>query len=252
MASTYTCWDIINMVGDAVSVGNETAKAPMACNMALGYIWQAFPWRQSLGELPPFYLVPHQQYYGPPAVSVPSDFLGLQRAYHVVRSTSGDPLVRELTCVSDIITDENDEYPKVIGYEGSRRAFKISPKPMSSMGAPWHMIEGEYKRNLTLSVISDDSTTNKVTANNMHDVRLPFDDIYVAVMIEALKWAFWVISSDRRAGGVQMQSGRASQYGQYAAMNLALQGMIDSESRELGPAVAGPKTSLYQSYVAGW
>ena len=253
MAITYTFFDVVGIVGDAVGTAAEAYKGAPACNLAVNKIWTAFPWRQSLGELPPFYLIPGEQYYGAPTVSVPTDFLGLQRAYHVIRQATGDtPTVRELRCISDIMTTDEADYPKVIGYEGSTRSFKIGPKPLANFAAPWHLIEGEYKKVPTLYRKSTGAVVNKVTATYLDDIYLPFDDLYVYVMIEAVKWGYWVLNSDPRAGGVQVQNGAESYFGQFGVMMAAVKQMAENEGIELGMAQAGPSTSFYEPYMAGW
>mgnify|MGYP000691657627 CR=1 FL=1 len=251
---TYTFWDVVGYVGDAVGTAAEAAKAPIACNMALNHIWGEFPWRQSLAELPPFYLVPGEQVYGPPAVSVPADFLGLERAYHIVRQPNGAAtLAKELKCISDIVTTDLPDWPRYIGYEGSTRSFKVGPRPLSNIGAPWHLITGKYKKVPTLIKVSDGTTVNKITANNLHDLYLPFDDLYINVMAEAVKWAFWVLNSDtQRAGGKQMQNGAVSKWGQFAVMDSAIADMAAKEATAIGPPVGGPTEALYSPWIAGW
>lgn len=254
MAITYTFFDIVGMVGDAVGTAAEAYKAPMACNLAVNHIWTAFPWRQSLGELPPFYIVPGEQTYGPPAVSVPADFLGLERAFHEIRTSSGGvPIVRDLRYIRDIATTDQQDYPKVIGYEGSTRSFKISPRPLTSFGAPWHLIGGKYKKVLTLTRKSNGATVSKVTGEYLDDIYLPFDDLYVHVMAEGVKWAYWVLNSDQRAGGVQVQNGVTSYYGQFGVFHAAIAKMALDEGIALGQPQAGPSASFYEPYMVwGW
>src|SRR4051812_26392482 len=81
MPNTLTVADGINMVALKYPRLQTDGFAARIADEVISFIWNRYPWRVSLAELPPFYLVREIADYGPPTYAVPSDFKGLHEAW---------------------------------------------------------------------------------------------------------------------------------------------------------------------------
>ena len=77
MARTFRYSDILSIVSKQFPRIVEDQYASICSNMATNLIWYAYDWRESLLTLPPFWLIPGEQDYKPPATVIPADFGGL-------------------------------------------------------------------------------------------------------------------------------------------------------------------------------
>lgn len=256
MPSTYRFQEALNGALDVVPKGIGTGRESLACNMALNAIWMAFDWRQSLGELPPFYLIPNVQDYGAPWVSVPADFAGLRRAYHwVLNGDASRPT--EMSCVNDQAAAAPGVaaswgQKEFISYYEPTRKFRILPVPSGNMGAPYHIIDGTYKRVPRVQLAGDSTYVTKITAANIANAVVPFDDAYIHVMVEAMKWALMVLSNNPGAGPTQIQGTSKSHGGQRAVMDAAIMDMARKERMNLGEKQTFPQRALQSRGYSSW
>ncbi len=232
MAKTYTYLDAWNLARKQVSSSTEADHAAAVCNLATNEIWNSWDWREALDDLPPFYLVPSEQDYGAPAVVIPADFMGLREAFIV--STNSEPAYRqELEVIKDLRAISARQRPHAIGYEPSKNVFRLFPRVPDSFVAPTYMVDGIYKKRPT-----------KITAANIQATTLPFDDVFLSVMLDSLKWAAMRIGGDQRAGEVQIrQNGQRVYTGQYGIMKERIEEMAQTEAVDLGNPVIAPKES---------
>jgi hypothetical protein len=226
MARTYYYSDVINLVAPNVQRSGENSVASHICNVVTNEIWTKFDWRESLENLPPFYLVPGEQDYGAPAAAVPSDYLGLRRVFYTNLNNS-PVFFFPLTVMRDLDTTELQGIPHSITYLRESRAFRVFPRTPDNFGAPWHMITGTYKKR-----------PQKITASNFTATLLPFDDIYLDVWVQGLKWGFWNLSGDERGPG------------QYRIFQAAIDEMASSEGLELADPSLSPREPLVPWYGA--
>ena len=234
MAKTYTYNDAWNVARKQVPSSTEADHAATICNLATNEVWGSFDWRESLRELPPFYLIPSEQDYGAPSVTIPSDFMGLREAF-VVCTNSEPPQRTELTVVKDLRAESGHQYPHAIGYESSKNVFRLFPRVPDSFAPPNYMVDGIYKKRPT-----------KITTDTLY-ATLPFDDIYFSVMIDAIKWAGMRIAGDPRAGELQVrQNGQRVYTGQYAIMKERIEEMALTEAVDLGNPVIAPREAYPQ------
>lgn len=249
MAGSFTFQELVIAASDVSTRALENSLAPVACNMALNEVWRRHDWRESLADFPPFYLVPLVQDYGPPVSGVPTDFLGLRRAYYINLSAGNEvPYTKELTCPGDLPASADPQEPESLCYYESTRKFRVHPLVPPSYGSPYHLIEGKYKKKPAITIKSDATVTlTKITAQYLNDALIPFNDLYLTMWIEAVKWALMDLAGNPKAGGVQLQNGVEAYYGQYATMMAAIGQMADTEAGEIGPAPAHPQRSLIRS-----
>lgn len=227
MGQTYYYSDVVNMISPNISRNVEASTAAHVCNIVTNEIWKRFDWRESLATLPPFYLVPREQDYGAPAVSVPTDFMGLRQAFYT-NLNSSPVYYFPLTYARDLGTTSVEGFPTSISYQRDKAAFRVFPLVPANFGAPYYMITGTYKKEPT-----------KVTAANYTNTYLPFEDIYLEVWLEGLKWAFWNLQGDQRA------------MDQYGLFRIAIEQMASNEGLELADPILAPREGLV-GYTSGY
>lgn len=247
MASTYVYQDLLHLASRTIPRGIEDDAAAALLNLTLNEIWNRWDWREAITELPPFFLVPDTQDYGPPTAAVPSDFAGLRQAWLV--QTNAAPAYRTpLRINANLDATHVRNLPHALSYEPSVSSFRVFPRTPNNIGAPNYMIDGKYKRNPT-----------KVTATTISSTTVPFDDKYLNVWLEGLKWAAWNTVGDPKAGEIQlMPGGQWVATGQYAKFLGRVDEMAAREGIELGPTPLAPgeplvnPSGLYRSGIMGW
>jgi hypothetical protein len=223
MASTYTWQDAISFVSQQKQRTYVDSAVGFAVNMTQNALWEAFDWRETLGDLPPFWLNPKFQDYGSPVVEIPDDFLGLRQAWLI--DVDGR-LRRELTVKGKINQTTNWNIPSDIGYVPEKQAFRVWPKPPDGVGWTRWLIEGIYKKlpvKLTLATLN---------------TPIPWDDRYFTTVTAGLEWALTPTS--------QVQE-RMQNFSVFRAM---VQDMAKKEGFELGaPQGIAPQNPLVRWYV---
>ncbi len=229
---THTYSDALSVVQRYVNSNVMDNHAAMICNIATNKIWHQYDWRESLAQFPPFYLIPMEQDFGAPTAAVPPDFIGLREVFLVRRSVQ--PPYREPIQVKNTIELTHIRgLPSHISYEASLNKFRLFPRVPDSCGATDYQIDGTYKKRPT-----------KITNDIIPSTLLPFDDIYINTMVQALKWAALDLAGDPRAGTVQMQAGNAVHTGQLALFLDSLDQMAIHEGLNLGDTYRFPSEAL--------
>lgn len=223
MARTYTYNDALTAVGYAIRREHEDALAAYACNMALNLLWNYTDWRETLAELPPFWLVPSTQDYGKPVYAVPSDFLGLREAYSVnLQGNYNDRYA--MTVQKNLEQTQIRDIPTLICYREAIAGFRVWPRVPESITCPNWYVTGTYKKRPV-----------KVSVDSFNTL-LPWDDQYFQVFVEVLKWAFMIATRD---GGAPTQ------------FSVAL-GMMDTmasqEGLNLGDGAVAPREGLINPF----
>jgi hypothetical protein len=251
MPGTFTFNEVVIAASDCVQTGITEARNSMACNMALYKIWEAFDWRDTLADFPPFYLIGLVQDYGAPQVAVPSDFLGLRRAYFVNLSAQGDvPFVKPITCPGDLELTDITGTPESICWRPAAQKFRVHPLPPASYKSPWYIIEGQYKRKpYVVTAAAPTTPIFKMTAQSLESALIPFSDAYLTMWVEAVKWALMTIADDPKAGQAQTQNGVTGYSGQLGKMMAEMQLMADREAGELAAPPSHPRDVLMEQ---GW
>jgi hypothetical protein len=172
MATTFTWQDVYNRVAGDGFRAREDAQLVFAVNDAQYLIWDLYDWRETLEELPPFWLVANCQEYG----EVPGDFQALRKAYLVnVDSNYGRDDIR---IKKDLSLTNIRDLPKLIGYAPETHKFRVWPRPNEGLNPTQFLIDGQYKKKPT-----------KVTHANVGSSLIPWDDRHFRVCCTALQWA---------------------------------------------------------------
>lgn len=232
---TYTFWDAAHAAEALIAKTVEMDHQAIAANMALGLYWPMFSWRESIADLQPFWVSPGKQDYGPPQVVVPTDFWQLKKAYwkDLMSGINGVPWRYELNVLGDL-SDYMDTGPvESICYLPSRRCFRVVPRVPLNFGPPRYLIDGQYKRRAQTYLSDGTTVITKVMAGNIQDALLPSDDMYVAVWIKLMQWAFLELSGSKEAMNMRLQA------------VAAVQDMADRESVALKAAPIAPGEPIW-------
>jgi hypothetical protein len=184
-------------------------------------MWQAYDWRGTVVQLPPFYLVPGVQDYGAPLYSVPDDFYGIREAYLVRLAGSTWPVRTKLDVVENLERTHLQNDPQSICYRPSIAGFRIHPSPTLSMAAPVFMIDGTYKKR-----------PPKWTTTS-YGAPLLWDDIYFNAFVSACVWAAMKLTGNRQGSMEQL-----------AIFSQDLLEATQDENLELGERVIHPTEAL--------
>lgn len=184
MPGTYTWGDVMAHVGQFANRNFETGFAAMVADRAQSTLWNAADWKETIADLPPFFLVPQEQDYGPPVALIPADFKGFRQAYMVV--TINNPPVRfPLTIDRFLQLTEINGQINAISYERSLRKFRVFPRPSANLCSPWYVVDGNYKQKPT-----------KLTPANYANTPLPWDDQYFDTVVAVAQLKFYDLTKD--------------------------------------------------------
>lgn len=230
---TYSWNDVLSYIGRKIPRSVQDDAGVFVANMALNWVWDKYDWRESLGKLPSFYLVPDEQDYGVPTVAIPSDFYGLRWA-NLVRTDNTPPYRQPLTIIKDLQPTHIRYLPHAIGFVSDIQAFRLFPRIPDNIGSPTYLVEGSYKKRPI-----------KITASNLTNTLLPFDDIYLEMWIEVAKWVAFKMDNDPRAGMVEYSNGQVvSANGQAATAMEMVDWAASREGLELGDPTISPAEPL--------
>lgn len=171
MASTCTLGDAVNLLGQRYPKLLLDGNAARLCDEVLSFMWNRYPWRESLGQLYPFFLAKEECDYTKPFIVFPSDFYGLREAW--IREYTGYRFDPPLVVKPDLIVSGSTGRPEAISYQPEIGGFRIFPRSDTSSPDIW--VEGIYKKRLT-----------KVTNATVQSYVYPWDDIYFKVFRKGL------------------------------------------------------------------
>ena len=176
MAKTQTYGDIITTISRKISRVTEEDFAALMLNLAIAEIWKRYDWRESLVELPGFWLSPKTQDYGSPLGAVPVDFEGLRTA-QILQFTSAPARIIPIDVTKFLDKTNIEGCPSSISYNADTSSFRLWPNVPGSWGVPEYMVTGTYKK-----------LPPRVLSSTYQGTTLPFDDKYYYVIVETALW----------------------------------------------------------------
>lgn len=217
---------------------DDGSFAVFAVNEAVNQMWLAYPWPQSLDELVPFYMTPNESDIVYPLGAVPSDFLALWEVeiQSTTRGASPLPLeIRRSLGVSAFTGQPTTiAYMEEIGPGDQQKGFRVHPTPSEGWGPPHYHVIGIYKK-----------TPTAFTGDTVATTVLPFDDLFFTVYLEALRYQYYNLLGDPRAGRAQWQNGSIAYDGQLAKFQAALREATQQFSQLEGEVRYAPESTLY-------
>lgn len=224
MASTYTYAQILDLVGQGNPRLQQNSAAAMVLDQVSSWVWNYQDWRVSLVKMDPFYLVPGQQDYGPPNAPIPTDFLGLRKAEIVYTLTQPPFHFPPLNIDRVLYATAWQGRPDAFAYEPSIQKWRTYPRVPLGIGATDWQIEAVYKKLPT-----------KVTAANMAQLTLPWDDIYMSVFDAGLRWKLYANSPGASPDEIQKR---------YMLFKIEMDRMAANEAVNLGDESIHPSEPM--------
>lgn len=232
--STYTWGDAISLVGQFHNRNFEASFAAMVADQAQSAIWHSADWTVTIGELPPFWLVPLEQDYGAPVATIPADFAGLRQGY-LVNTLQNPPRSAPLGVNRFLQQTELLGAPANLSYEHSNKKFRVFPRPSGNFGCPNFLITGTYKKLPT-----------KLTPTTYLSALVPWDDEDFNTVVSVTRLTFYNLLRDQSPD-------YARRYMEmYPVAEALLQKMMADEGLNTGDQLISPSGVLplgwYGSY----
>ena len=231
MMRTKTWQDLLRSIENVIPRSVFEQLAFDILNASVGRLWDAFPWRQSIGVIPPFYLLPETAEYPDVLSDMPSDMSSVISAYVVDVSNPSSPIRYPLQPVREVERARIYGMPQFIARREFWRplldyplaSYVLFPIPSSGMGAPNHLVTGTYKR---CSPVVGPATISSL---------LPFSDSYFADLVSIARYTAWEFAGDPRARDKEVLSALSAIYSSVAAR----------EGFQVGPQTITPAESLF-------
>ena len=224
MASTLRYTDVVNMLQRQIPRIVEDINAERIINSGFNMIWLAYDWRESLAEFTPFYLIPGRQDYPSDLITIPSDMHGLRQAFFVSLNGSNTFVKQPMKVIRQIAKTGLQQPPGSITYmttlADNKSGYRVHPRPPTSYGAPYYMIEGTYKKRFM-----------PITATQLTET-VPFDDMYQNVFFDACLY-----QAKRFAGAPDTNT-------YYTNAVISIQNMANAEGLEDGDATFAPSDPI--------
>lgn len=229
MAATYLWSDALTYVKPFVKNIPTALLDVIALDTLHSMIWRYWFWKWAMGSLTPIVAVDGTQDYS----IANADFYRLYRAR--LTQTSVTPnVVREKDVISFLSPNKEQQGGidaiQAVSYIDAISKLRLDRAASVPTGVTWQ-IDGDYQKNPT-----------KITATSS---TIPFDDMYFDVALEALKWKYYQLADDPRAGTqVINRVGNVTYSGQLGVFMGLLDGMARAEGKGYGDSQRFPSEPL--------
>jgi len=231
--SSYTYAEAFTMSDIGQSKSIQESKICHIINLAQNVIWKKFDWIWTIDTLNPFWLIPLQQDYGSPMLSVPEDFERLHKAEIVMLYQGPQPRIDPMEIKKELNLTDRTSVPKQISYVPQTNVLRVSPCPSQSMACPDYMIRSTYKKVPTL-----------VTPLNLQNTNIPCKDHQVQMYVEGIKWAYLYLTNSPLAQQIKMTRSGPEVTGKIAEFMYCLWEEARNEGLTQGDPVIAPNESL--------
>lgn len=192
---TRTYQDLLRAIEPVIPRAHIEQLGIDVINAAVGRLWSAFPWRQSIGVIPPFYLLPEVAEYPDVISNQPRDMAAILTAWYEDRTNPSAPVRFTLIVTRDVERARVFGRPHAVSRREYWRAspdapmssYVIFPVPPPGIEPPHHVIGGTYKRAQPI-----------VSAASISQL-LPFEDTCFADLVSIARITAWEFTGDPRA-----------------------------------------------------
>lgn len=150
---------ILMDVQSELGIQRDQAMGVMHLNNAFRFMWDHFEWRETLGDLPPFYLTPNHHIYRSPFIAIPTDFVDLFSAEVVTVNVEGIHSIEALHVIRNLEDDNSlrNAFTPAMGYSNKHGAFLVTNLAPAVIGYVY--IQAKYKKDYPydLSTVSNAS-----------------------------------------------------------------------------------------------
>ena len=132
MAKTFQ--EIMFEVRNDLNLGMDLSNSLSHLNDAFRMFWDDVPWKETLGKMPAFYLVPGWGLYNAPYIVKPEDFRDLFSAEHITINTDGDLTTRPIDVVGNMKPPQYQGQVDALGYSFEYDTFIVDALPNMCLG----------------------------------------------------------------------------------------------------------------------
>lgn len=232
MSTTFSPQDGINL---ATALNHKAPSSTMqvyACNMVNAFIWTAFPWNWTKQSLTQITLVDAQQDYSlggtnPTDLSLFYRFVNLEIQQTSSTLTASRFMNQKNHLSVELVQKGGLESIRAYSWESTINKVRLEMSAAVPSGTTL-VLNGEFQKQPT-----------QITGSNL-TTAFAAPDHYFQVFVEGLRWKFYELTDDPRAGTTQFVKGRAVNTGQKASFMDAFQGMREAEDFSDGEDVIFP------------
>ena len=155
MAKTYG--NILFEVRDSLGLRADQSAGMSHLGDAFKMFWDIHPWKETLGQMEPFYIVPGWSIYNPPFITKPDDFRDLYSAEIIEINNDGTLESRPIEVYGNM--KPGSQYGEIMafGYSAEFDAFLLDGIPHRTLGCEY--ILPIYKRDYPFDLSDADNTT---------------------------------------------------------------------------------------------
>ena len=132
MAKTFQ--EIMFEVRNDLNIGMDLSNSLSHLNDAFRMFWDAVPWKETLGKMDPFYLIPGWGLYNEPYIVKPTDFRDLYSAELITIDTSGDLNNRPIGVIGNMKPPQHFGPVDAFGYSVEFDTFIVDALPDMQLG----------------------------------------------------------------------------------------------------------------------
>lgn len=229
MSTTYTPQDGINL---ATALNHKAPSSTMqvyACNLVNAFIWTAFPWNWTKQSLTQITLIDAQQDYSLGGSDLTSfyRFVNLEIQQTSTTPTASRFMTQKNHLSVDLVQKGGLESIRFYSWEATVSKLRLEMSAAVPSGTTL-VLNGEFQKQPT-----------QITGSNL-GTAFAAPDHYFQVFVEGLRWKFYELTDDPRAGATQFARGRAVHTGQKATFMDAFENMKEAEDFSDGEDVIYP------------
>ena len=157
MAKTFQ--DIMFEVRNDLSLGMDLSNSLSHLNDAFRMFWDAVPWRETLGKMSPFYLIPGWGLYNVPYISKPNDFRDLYSAELITISAGGDLSSRPIDVVGNMKPPQIHGQVDALGYSFEYDTFIVDALPQMTLGREF--LAPIYKKDYPYDLTAEEAASQE-------------------------------------------------------------------------------------------
>ena len=128
-------------------------------NDAFRLFWDLHPWKETLGRMEPFYVVPGWSIYNKPFINIPDDFRDLYSAELVEIYFDGTLESRSIEVYGNMKPGRHMGQVEAMGFSFEFNAFLLDAIPNQHVGIDY--ILPIYKKDYPLDLTAEGATSNK-------------------------------------------------------------------------------------------
>ena len=150
--------DILDEVQSDLGIGLDQGRALTQLSDAFRYFWDILPWKETMDDMEPFYIIPGRSYYVEPYINFPEDFRDVYSAELITISDNGTLTWRDLDTIQNMKPGSYMGSVNAVGYNPEYRAVLTDSAPSYVLGQEYIMVV--YKKDYPYDLTAENATVN--------------------------------------------------------------------------------------------